>query len=171
MSKRRKKTAPKKPIKRKLFTGKNPTKAILDEIFELAAKGINQKTIADSIGVSQSQFAKWMAEDGPAAVSWRQGKAVIGREIMEKTISKALDGNTTMLIWLGKALLGLSDQPDREEEVTDKAAAIRETLDQMNAGLERFTGKDGSFVSPDAKAKQTKKRKRSSKSASSKGGK
>jgi len=161
--------------KRRFFKGKNPTKALLDEIFELAANGIKQQTIADTIGVSRSRFSKWMAEDGPVAIAWRQGNAEIGRKIMQKSIEKALGGHATMLIWLGKALLGLSDQPDREEEVTDKAAAIRETLDQMNAGLERFTGKDGSFADPDAGGAKSKKRRPkrapSSSGASAKGGK
>ena len=139
---------PRKPGAGNFLKAGRPTKAQIEMVRALAACGVNQRTIADYLGVGRKTFCTKLETCKPLQDAYRNGLAGVKEKILRKAVEKATEGkgDTIMLIYLTKALCGLSDKGDKEDEVADKAAAIRETLDKMNAGLARFTDANGEFV-------------------------
>ena len=144
----------KKPPKKKV----NPRKIVftaaqIKTIRDLASCGVNQRTIADYIGISRSVLIKRINEnlDGKLAKEYRKGLAIARDKVMKKAFEKATEGkgDTIMLIFLAKCLCGLSDKGDPADEVRDKAEAVRGMLETMDTGLAKFTGPDGKFKKPE----------------------
>lgn len=87
--------------------GRGETKKIIDpkEVEKLA-----------SIGMKNSEIAEWFGiDDSTLSYNFKQqitkGKLNLVQSLRRAQISVALSGNPTMLIWLGRNLLGQSDQP------------------------------------------------------------
>lgn len=106
------KTGP-KPKKLKIGTfegievGRGENKKIIDpkEVQRLA-----------SIGMKLSDMAEWFdVDDSTLNYNFKQqiikGKLNLHQSLRQAQISLALSGNATMLIWLGKNILGQSDNP------------------------------------------------------------
>lgn len=111
--------------------------------------------------MGRKTFYTKLEDDENLKREYRLGLAEAKEKIMTKAFEKATEGkgDTVMLIFLSKALCGLKEQGQQEDEVADKAAAIREALDRMNAGgLAKFQDKDGNFKDPDAPKKKAKKK-------------
>jgi len=110
--------------------------------------------------VGRKTFCTKLEEDEGLKRAYRLGLAEAKEKIMTKAFEKATEGkgDTVMLIFLSKALCGLREQGEQEDEVADKAAAIREALDRMNSGLTKFQDKSGNFKDPDVSSSSTKKK-------------
>lgn len=87
--------------------GRGENKKIIDpkEVYKLA-----------SIGMKNSEIAEWFdVDDSTLAYNFKQeltkGKLNLSRSLRQAQISLALSGNATMLIWLGRNLLGQSESP------------------------------------------------------------
>lgn len=110
------KTGPKpKQLKEATYTGyevgRGATKKIINpkEVEKLA-----------SIGMKNSEIAEWFGiDDSTLSYNFKQeitrGKLNLIQSLRRAQISVALGGNPTMLIWLGRNLLGQSDSPINAE--------------------------------------------------------
>jgi hypothetical protein len=106
------KTGPKpKKLKEAVYTGievgRGENKKIIDpnEVYKLA-----------SIGMKNSEIAEWFGiDDSTLNYNFKQqllkGKLNLNQSLRKAQISLALSGNATMLIWLGKNILGQSENP------------------------------------------------------------
>jgi hypothetical protein len=82
---------------------------ILDEsrIVELAGKGHTLRDIAAFFGVSEDTLGRNYAEP------IKRGRVLLNGTLRAKQIETAMRGNTRMLIFLGKVLLGQSETGPR----------------------------------------------------------
>jgi hypothetical protein len=76
-----------------------------EEVYKLAAIGCKDREIAD-----------WFGIDGNTLRYNFSAELIKGREMLKQSLRRAqlqvaLNGNPTMLIWLGKQYLGQSEQP------------------------------------------------------------
>lgn len=97
-----------------------------DLVFELAVKGWTNKEIAAECGCSHDTIERNYA----AAI--KAGHAVRNGKLRAKQVELALSGNATMLIWLGKNLLGQSEKFEIKGEATVKEAI--EEIKQIQGG-------------------------------------
>ena len=87
--------------------GRGPTKKVVfdDDVYKLAAMGCTNREIAVWFDVAEDtlkyNFAPILAK----------GREQMKQRLRMAQIKLALGGNATMLIWLGKNILGQSDNP------------------------------------------------------------
>lgn len=95
-----------------LVVGRGPNKKVIppDEVYKLASLGCSVTEMSDWFGVSQSTLKYNFSE------YIKQGKEHIKNKLRDAQIKTALSGNATMLIWLGKNMLGQSDNPMNAED-------------------------------------------------------
>jgi hypothetical protein len=106
------KTGPRpKKLKEAVYTGievgRGENKKIIDpnEVYKLS-----------SIGMKNSEIAEWFGiDDSTLSYNFKQellkGKLNLNQSLRKAQISLALSGNATMLIWLGRNILGQSENP------------------------------------------------------------
>ncbi len=82
----------------------------LRQVEELARLGCTEEDMGAVLGVSVDtiQRRKRTSEEFCGAI--KRGQAATRNSLRRLQLKKALDGNVTMLIWLGKQLLGQSDR-------------------------------------------------------------
>jgi len=83
--------------------GKKPVPSA--EVFKLAAIGCKDHEIADWFGVDDNTLRYNFS------VELLKGRETLKQSLRRKQIEIAMGGNAVMLIWLGKNLLGQSDNP------------------------------------------------------------
>lgn len=108
-----KKTGPRpKKIVEATYTGievgRGENKKVIDprEVRKLAA-----------LGMKNSEIAEWLEiDDSTLAYNFKQelikGRSQLNQSLRQAQIQLALSGNAVMLIWLGKNILGQSDNPN-----------------------------------------------------------
>lgn len=87
----------------------------------LAGIGATQEEIANILGCSITTVKKHLRKkDSEFASAYKKGAAAIRITLRRKQIDVAKSGNVSMLIWLGKNMLGQKDRelPDNEAEST-----------------------------------------------------
>jgi len=90
-----------------LIVGRGPNRKVVppDEVYKLAALGCTIEEMAEWFQVNREtlkyNFSEYI-EKGRAQLKYRLRRA---------QIQTALSGNPTMLVWLGKNILGQSDNP------------------------------------------------------------
>lgn len=142
---------PKKPGADNFFKGGKPNKTQLDQISALAECGVNQRTIADYLGIERKTFIRRVEDTPELRKLYRKGTAKAKEKLLTKAFERATDGkgDTVMLIFMMKALCGLTETGDREDEARERASSIRQMVDRMTAGLDRFKiGADGMVLDP-----------------------
>jgi len=75
------------------------------EVYQLAALGCKNTEICDWIGIDQNTLSYNFATE------LIKGRENLRQSLRQAQIKVALGGNATMLIWLGKNILGQSDNP------------------------------------------------------------
>ena len=75
------------------------------EVYKLAAIGCKNQEIADWFGVDENTLTYNFSEQ------ITKGRENLKLSLRKAQISLALNGNAVMLIWLGKNILGQSDNP------------------------------------------------------------
>ena len=78
----------------------------------MASFGVPTTEMAESIGCDEGTIRKRFSE------IIRKEKAGCTYRLRQAQINAALAGNTTMLVWLGKQMLGQSDKLDVEQTDT-----------------------------------------------------
>lgn len=82
-----------------------------DDVFKLAALGCKDTEIADWFGIDSNTLRYNFS------VELTKGRETLKQSLRRKQLEVALGGNPTMLIFLGKNLLGQSDSPSAVSEV------------------------------------------------------
>jgi len=90
-----------------------------DLVYDLAVKGWTNKEIAAKCNCSHDTLERRFA------ATIKEGHAVRNGSIRAKQVEMALNGNATMLVWLGKNLLGQRDKMEQSGEVTVRDASDR----------------------------------------------
>jgi hypothetical protein len=80
------------------------------DVFKLSAIGCKDHEIADWFGVDQNTLRYNFS------VELIKGRETLKQGLRRKQIEVAMSGNAVMLIWLGKNLLGQSDNPLSSQE-------------------------------------------------------
>lgn len=80
-----------------------------NEVYKLAAIGCKDREIADWFGIAEDTL-RYNFKD-----QLFLGRENLKHDLRRAQIKVALGGNVTMLIWLGKNLLGQSDNPVESE--------------------------------------------------------
>ena len=90
-----------------LVVGRGDNKTVIppDDIYKLSALGCDMQEMADWFGINRETL-KYNFSDYIA-----KGRADLKHRLRRAQIKAALDGNATLLIWLGKQYLGQTDQP------------------------------------------------------------
>lgn len=76
-----------------------------EEVYKLAQIGCKNQEIADWFGIDENTLTYNFSEE------IRKGKESLKQSLRRAQIKLALSGNATMLIWLGKNILGQSESP------------------------------------------------------------
>ena len=109
-----KKTGPKpKKLVEGTYTGiaVGRDKKVIDpkEVYKLAAIGCKNQEIADWFGIDENTMTYNFSEQ------LIKGRENLKQSLRKAQISLALNGNAVMLIWLGKNILGQSDNPTNSD--------------------------------------------------------
>jgi len=103
------------------------TKAIIGpQQFEECAKiGMTQVEVANLFGVDQSRISR-LLQKTENREAWNSGKADLCVRLRTAQIEAAVDKHDrTMLIWLGKAMLGQVDAPRNDRLEIDQRVSVR----------------------------------------------
>jgi len=113
----------KKPTRRKalregikevqgLIVGQGATQQVVDpnEVTKLAAIGCTDREIAEWVGITEGTLRYNFNSE------LIKGKGQLVHSLRRAQIRTALEGNATLLIWLGKQYLGQSDAPTQSED-------------------------------------------------------
>ena len=92
-----------------------PAKPIdIRQVEELARIGCTEEDMAAVLGVSVNTLQRRKRGCTEFRGVIEKGQASLRNSLRRLQVKKALEGNVTMLIWLGKQLLGQSDRHDFE---------------------------------------------------------
>lgn len=92
-----------------------------NELDKLCAIHATKKEIADWFECSEDTIERRCHEEfGVGFAVYYDQKSVNGKmSLRRKQHEQALEGNTTMLLWLGKQYLGQSDRTEVKQEITE----------------------------------------------------
>ena len=122
-----------------------PAKPIdLRQVEELARIGCTEEDMAAVLGVSVDTIQRRKRSCPEFRGVIEKGRASLRNSLRRLQVKKALEGNTTMLIWLGKQLLGQKDA--RQVDMVDPAT--RERMAALEAALAGELGVGGSAGGP-----------------------
>ena len=97
--------------KRGLVIGHGAKQKIIDpdEVYKMATYGCTMEEMADFFQIDREtlKYNFWHYI--------KQGEAGLKMRLRKKQIEVALDGNPTLLIWLGKNMLGQTDTPQTND--------------------------------------------------------
>ena len=97
----------------------------LTEIARLRAlPRLSVQTIADRVGVSSELIDKRLREDPEFKKVWNYGKSLLREELAQKLKDLALSGSIPCLIFMCKNEIGMSDNPQVEEQQEREQPAI-----------------------------------------------
>jgi len=128
---------PKELVKVEVYgyeVGRGKTKRIVfdQDVFKLAQLGCSDREIANWFDMSESTLRYNFAS------ILEKGRTQLKQTLREAQIKLALQGNPSMLIWLGKNILGQSDTPNNNDNnqilpYTDDDSDIIEEREQVDA--------------------------------------
>lgn len=80
------------------------TKDLEHQVESLAAMGASEDSICDFLGFDRNTLEKYFS------ATLKNGKSRVSNRLRMMQLKKAYTGNTGMLIWLGKQMLGQSEK-------------------------------------------------------------
>ena len=92
-------------------------------IEKLASYGLTNKEISEALGYDENTLKRNFE------IFLIKGRANLKERLKRKQIQVAMQGNVTMLIWLGKQYLG---QTEKVEESGELKLTVVRTITQMN---------------------------------------
>ena len=94
--------------------GRGENKKVIDpkEVEKLAALGMKNSEIADWFGIDDSTLNYNFKQN------LTKGRLQLNQSLRQAQIRLAMSGNATMLIWLGKNILGQSENPSDSQANT-----------------------------------------------------
>jgi hypothetical protein len=120
-----------------IIVGRNQIIVPPEEVADLAQIGCTDRDIAEWFGITEStlryNFSDFLAK----------GRGSLKQTLRRAQLQTALTGNATLLIWLGKNILGQSDNPQSaddnvlpwndDEEKDELIDELNDELDNLNA--------------------------------------
>lgn len=102
----------------------------LRQVEELARIGCIEEDMAAVLGVSVDTLQRRKRDSEEFCGAIKRGQAATRNSLRRLQLKKALEGNVTMLIWLGKQLLGQSDRQALEHTGPggERLGTLREVL-------------------------------------------
>jgi hypothetical protein len=126
---------------------------------KLARMSCTNEEISACLNVSASYFYDLLKRDPELSDMIQKGRAEGRASLRRVQWQKALEGNVTMLIWLGKQLLGQHDMSRTEVtgkdgeaiQIEDQASAARDIIEAAIArhNQQRGTGSDLGTADPE----------------------
>ena len=98
--------------KKGLIVGRGARQKVVppDDVYRLATMGCTDRDIAEWFDISEStlryNFSSYLTK----------GRAQLKQRLRQAQLKAAFDGNSALLIWLGKQYLGQSDQPTNNDD-------------------------------------------------------
>lgn len=112
-----------------------------EQVEAFASAGCTNEEIGALLGVSDDLLVRRFADH------IKKGRAFGKGRLRSKQYAEAMNGNVTMLIWLGKQMLGQTDRSDVTIHDTERA---REVAERIAAAIEAAgAGRAGETVSGD----------------------
>ena len=97
-------------------------------MFEVAgAAFMPQVELASFLGVSQPTISRMMAKP-EYRIAYERGQSQTKLALRQKQIEKALGGDVTSLIWVGKNILGQADKAETKIDQTTKTVTKYEAV-------------------------------------------
>lgn len=90
-----------------------PTKEQEHQVESLTAMGASEESICDFLNIEQETLKKYFSE------ALKNGRSRVSNRLRMLQLKKAYAGHPTMLIWLGKQLLGQSEKKTLVVEEAD----------------------------------------------------
>ncbi len=81
----------------------------LEDLRKLSQVGCTNATMASILGTSKATLQRRIADTPDVAKAIEDGRASMERNLRTAQLRSAIGGNATMMIWLGKQLLGQRD--------------------------------------------------------------
>lgn len=138
-SARKRKVGSARPTRRKPPKGSNGGKPKVEfdlgSLRKLAAAGNTNRTSAAILEVSEATLQARIADTPEVAAAVAQGRAELEKDLRAAQKKYALAGNGTMLVWLGKQILGQRDV--RAVELTGQDGAPMELQAELRPVLEQ----------------------------------
>jgi hypothetical protein len=101
----------------------------LNIVRKLGVLGCTAAEMASFLGCSERTIDARMADkDGEFCAAFKKGLVVTKMSLRRKQLQLALDGNVTMLIWLGKQLLGQQNRFEMGTPGLDGREEVRFTI-------------------------------------------
>ena len=104
----------------------------LADIFELASEGATCKEICEGLGCCEATF--YTSQD--AMEAFHRGQAQMKLSLRHYQFLQAKAGNVSMLIWLGRNLLGQKEQPITQEQLQQEDDALTKSLERIGEILD-----------------------------------
>ena len=103
------------------------------KVEKLASIGCTQQEIASELGVTVETMA---ARKGFSAI-YKRGMDKGRMSLRHKQFNLAMAGDRTMLVWLGKQLLGQTDKREIKSEVSMHFKSTTELIEAAVSGFEK----------------------------------
>lgn len=117
-------------------TGGRPTMAVTEDglayIERMARRGCILDDIAEEMGISKPVFYN-SANKGRVSKAYRKGVAECDNRLRAAQVSRALDGNATMLMWLGRVRLG---QREADAETSSELGEFVKSMQRVKGDPE-----------------------------------
>jgi hypothetical protein len=96
-----------------------PTPEILAQVEGMAGRFLKEEQIATLLGMAPTTFCEKKKEFAELSEAIRRGRAKVAVNISNKIYEHAMKGNVTLLMFLGKSVVGLKENdPQTNETVT-----------------------------------------------------
>lgn len=129
----------------------------IEEFRTLCAFGATDVEIAHYFGVSQKTIQR-MKDDPTWAAAYENGRAKMKISLRRAQLEAAYKGNATMLIWLGKQLLGQRDEVDilniNGDGTPDRTSRDAPALEHLASSLARLAARKAKASGPAPDAEQ-----------------
>ena len=110
-----------------------------DQVRALARIGCTYDEIADVLKIARSTFGKKLKSETKVREAYDRGISEGDVSLKRAQFDRAMGGNTSMLIWLGKNRLGQFDKIETkyETEITESTGALDKLNSTLNSLAER----------------------------------
>lgn len=102
-----------------------------DRLYELARCMLPLDDIATELGISRHTLNRWVGGDWPEVMTRiKEGYSRTRLDLGKTQLDMALNGNPTMLIWLGKQYLGQSER-QKVETTTEINITVQKAMEEL----------------------------------------
>ena len=123
-----------------------PSAATLKTVHGLGKIQATTKECAAVLGVSEPTYLKFKSDHQEVADAYRDGLGQGLESLRRRQFKAAMDGNPTMLVWLGKQYLGQTDKQEiaasvtGDISVTDARSKLEHLVTRQAAALATASG-------------------------------